>query len=504
VNPLGRRVGLAGAARPRWRRRLDVTRLRPRLVLTFALVAGLASVAVAVTSYVVEREGRLGRFTDSAVDQSQFNLRLAADTFAEPPSDVQLRFFIRTLERRGSFDVVALAGERSFQTSVSLSPESVPADLREQVDAGRIAVTRRQVGSSTWTIVGGRPTPSDVSFYFFFPVDEVLADLEELRDVLAAVAALTMALSAAVGAVAARRLLRPVARARDAARMMEAGLLDTRLEVDGDDEFGELTQSFNLMAAALERMVGELREMEAVQRRFVADVSHELRTPLTALSAAADVLEAHTDGLDDHGGRAARILVVEVRRLRDLVADLMEISRLDAGVAAMQWTEVDLAIAVERAVAARGLGGEVELRLGAGAVTHADPRRIDTIVGNLVGNALEHGGPPVLVTVSVEPGEVVVEVADGGAGIAPEHLAHIFDRFYKADAARTRSAGSGLGLAIVRENVELHGGRVDVASVPGQGTRFTVRLPVLHAPPGAGSGADERSLPDGYRRATAP
>ena len=255
------------------------------------------------------------------------------------------------------------------------------------------------------------------------------------------------------------------------------GLLETRLPVAGNDEFADLAESFNRMAEALERTVADLRALEATQRRFVADVSHELRTPLTALTTAADVLEAHQDGLDDTGRRAARLLVVESRRLGGLVADLMEISRLDAGVAPMAWEDVDVAELVRGALGSRGWLSRVEARLEPGVVISADPRRLDAVIGNLVGNAFEHGRPPVRVALAADDATVRLEVSDGGAGIAPEYLASVFERFSKADPSRPRSAGSGLGLAIARENARLHGGDVTVANRPGAGAVFTVVLP---------------------------
>ena len=137
----------------------------------------------------------------------------------------------------------------------------------------------------------------------------------------------------------------------------------------------------------------------------MADVSHELRTPLTALTTAADVLEAHQEGLDDTGRRAARLLVVESRRLGGLVADLMEISRLDAGVAPMAWEDVDVAELVRGALGSRGWLSRVEARLEPGVVISADPRRLDAVIGNLVGNAFEHGRPPVRVALTADDGD---------------------------------------------------------------------------------------------------
>jgi two-component system, OmpR family, sensor histidine kinase MtrB len=310
-------------------------------------------------------------------------------------------------------------------------------------------------------------------------------------------------MSALVGVAAAGGTLRPLRRARVAAHRLEVGLLGTRLPEEGNDEFAELARAFNRMADALERTVADLRTLEASHRRFVSDVAHELRTPLTALTTAADVLDANAGGLNDAGRRSARLLVVESRRLAAMVEDLMEISRLDAGVAAMTWEPVDVRELVEKALARRGWEDRVEVVAGERVGTWADPRRVDAIVANLVGNALEHGGPPVRVAVVAAGQEAAVTVSDAGPGIPPEQLGSVFERFYKADPSRSRDGrsrgGSGLGLAIARENARLHGGDVTVASDPGRGCRFTATLPLRSGPPGPGPAWPER----GGREATA-
>jgi two-component system sensor histidine kinase MtrB len=290
-----------------------------------------------------------------------------------------------------------------------------------------------------------------------------------------------------VGAVAARSVLRPLGQARAAAHRLEVGLLGTRLPEAGGDEFADLGHAFNRMAEALERSVGDLRDLEASHRRFVADVSHELRTPLTALTTAAGVLDAHRAGLDGPGARAAQLLVHESRRLATLVEDLMEISRLDAGAAPMVWEQVDVRSLVASALAARGWSDRVDVAppdpSAPPPVTVADPRRLDAIVANLVGNALEHGAPPVRVVVSATDAEVHVAVSDAGPGVAAADRTRVFERFFKADPARPGGRGSGLGLAIARENARLHGGDITVSGPAGGGATFTLAVPRRVAEP---------------------
>ncbi len=463
---------------------VSVSRLRPRLVAAFALVAALTAAGVAVTSYYITREAVFRRAEAVARREAEAMLDDAVASLPPAPSRAQVAALVERLKLRGGaeFDVVAVIGaDGGFETtSISLSAESVPAALAEPVDAGRIGLVRAPAAGERYVVVGGRPEGAP-AFYLFFPLAGQEDDLIVLRNVLAAAGAAAVVLSAGVGAVAARGVLRPLRQARTAAHRLEVGLLGTRMPEEGRDEFADLGHAFNRMAEALERSVGDLRELEASHRRFVADVSHELRTPLTALTTAADVLDAHGDGLDDAGTRAALLLVRESHRLATLVEDLMEISRLDAGAAPMAWEPVDVGALVRSAVATRGL--VVELAAGAGATTVADPRRLDAIVANLVANAFEHGRSPVRVEVTATADDVVVSVADAGAGIAPDHLPRVFDRFYKADPARPGGRGSGLGLAIARENARLHGGDLTVASPPGAGATFTLRLPRRVAEP---------------------
>jgi signal transduction histidine kinase len=169
-----------------------------------------------------------------------------------------------------------------------------------------------------------------------------------------------------------------------------------------------------------------------------------------------------------------------------MVEDLMEISRLDAGKEAVRVEPVDIGSLVRQILRARGWEARVQVR-GDDVVIQTDRRRIERIVANLVGNALEHGGGNVRVTVGVDsgpdPGQVRVEVADRGSGIAPDHLQHLFDRFYKADPSRS-TPGSGLGLGIAMENARLLGGDIRVQSELGVGSTFTLILPVTEPLPG--------------------
>lgn len=207
-------------------------------------------------------------------------------------------------------------------------------------------------------------------------------------------------------------------------------------------------------------------------------MSHELRTPLTALTAVAEVLEEEVDDLDPMIAPAVGLVVSETRRLNDLVENLMEVTRFDAGTARLVLDDVNVADQVTACIDARAWLDAVELDAGRGIVARLDPRRLDVILANLIGNALKHGGSPVRVSVAVEGEWLVIAVRDNGPGIPEEVLPHVFDRFYKASASRPKSDGSGLGLSIARENAHIHGGEITAANGAGGGAVFTLRLPM--------------------------
>ena len=276
---------------------------------------------------------------------------------------------------------------------------------------------------------------------------------------------------------ASRPVLQPVRRLARAAQRMSGGDLSVRIQPRGRDELAQLVTSFNEMAAALEDKVADLKLMEARARQFAGDVSHELRTPLTAMTAVVDILHEHP-GLTGDAATAARLVGQEVKHLNRLVEDLIEISRFDAGTVQLVTDETEVGNAVSQCLRARGWTG-VSSAVPTELIVRLDRRRFDVILANLIGNALRHGGPPVTVQARIQSGgQLAVEVRDHGHGLPPAAIPRIFDRFYKADTARTRSDGSGLGLAIAWENARLHGGHIHAGNHPDGGAVFTVSLPL--------------------------
>jgi two-component system sensor histidine kinase MtrB len=453
-------------------RRIQAGRLRRRLALAFALTAGLAAAALAAGSFLLVRDARLDESVDRALDQSRFNLVLGSEVLPAEGSGALLD----ALQRRGGFDTVLVEDGRASPSSLSLGADQVPADLRDLVASEQLAYERTTIAGTPYLVTGGRVPGTDAEAYFFFSEEELQSDLTELGTILLGGLGVVVLLAALAGALLARRTLAPVARASEAARSLAEGLLATRLPVEREDEFGAWATSFNEMAEALESKITELSEAQARERRFTADVAHELRTPLTAVVNEASLLADHIERMPAEAQRPAELLIADVARLRDLVEDLMEISRLDAGTQPVRPEQVDLGSLVTSAVRVRGWQERLRLDVEEVVLT-SDPRRLERIVANLVGNALEHGGREVAVRVGRDGVGPFVEVSDRGPGIAREDLPHLFDRFYKADRSRA-GHGTGLGLAIALENARLLGGDIAVASEPGAGTRFTFRLPV--------------------------
>ena len=455
------------------RRTVQPGRLRRRLTLAFVLVAGISAAALAVGSYLVVRETRLDDSVDAALDQGRFNLILAAETLPSEGADA----LIEAYARRGEFETVLVLPDGSvFPSSVSLGLAQVPTGVRRLAGEGQLAYERTEVAGTPYLVVGGRVPTTTAEAYFFTSEEDLWSDLAFLRNVLLVGLAVVLVFAGLVGTLLARRTLAPVARASAAARDLAEGLLATRLPVEREDEFGAWATSFNEMAEALQAKITALSEAQARERRFTADVAHELRTPLTAIVNEASLLAEHLERMPPGARRPAELLVEDVARLRDLVEDLMEISRLDAGTQRIRPEPVDLGSLVETTLRARDWKERVRLEADE-IVVQSDPFRLERIAANLIGNALEHSGREVSVRVGRDGVGAFVEVADRGRGIAPADLPHVFERFYKADRARA-SPGSGLGLAIALENARLLGGDIDVRSELGRGTRFTLRLPV--------------------------
>ncbi|MEV4426738.1 sensor histidine kinase [Streptomyces sp. R-07] len=470
--------------------------LRTRLVLAFLLVAAVGCGTTAALTYRAARNAILEQTQNTAV--SAFRDQVDPLVISLPVDTDNLRSVVLGIARQGKprpWRVYAEYGTVRVSSTDRPTSSVITPELRARAQA-RTATPHNSFqrvvknGSPYLTIAvpavfrthasKGTAQPTGLVFYAVMELDEEEANIEAMvsaaRD--GALPALAVALIPAL--IASRGVLRPVRELRHAAHSMGEGRLDTRIHAKGSDELADLARTFNESAAELERSVTELRNAEARARRFASDVSHELRTPLAGMLAVTEVLDEDAASLDSDTARAVRLISAETGKLAVLVEDLMEISRFDARAAELHTDEVDAADCVRKTLQHRHWTDPAQVvpYLGEGIRARLDPRRFDVVVANLVGNALRHGAAPVTVRLYAEGDELVTEVADRGPGIDPDVLPHVFDRFYKADRARTRSAGSGLGLAITLENVRLHGGTVRAANHPAGGAVFTVRMPL--------------------------
>ncbi len=298
----------------------------------------------------------------------------------------------------------------------------------------------------------------------------------------AAVAATLMALLASV--FISRQVIAPVQEMTSASQRIAEGRYDERVRVTGNiprheqDELGQLALSFNQMAAQLERT-------ESMRRQLIGDVTHELRTPLTTIKG---YMEGLMDGVLPADEETYSQIYREADRLQRLVNDLQELSQVEAGAYQIHPKTTTIKVLVDAAVSRlerqyqeKGVTLTTRLAPDLPPVT-VDEDRIGQVLLNLLGNALQYTptGGSVTVTAEKQPGEVQVSIADTGIGIPPEHLPHVFTRFYRVDKSRARAAGgSGIGLTIARHLVEAHGGRIWVESRgAGQGSRFVFTLPL--------------------------
>ena len=457
--------------------------LRGRLLLAFAAVGLTTTALVAGGSYVQARTIILQEAQDSAVEAMTDQVEGLFPLRRLPPTWDDLQALADTL---AVGNVAAAAVYDGQLQGGSLPLDLVPPALRQAVRGGDVAWQRITVGGGPALVIGtalmldqpeGVRAASGIEVYTLQSLRAEQESIDRLATMAWLTGGVSLAFAVLLALLAAQGVLRPVRELGRAARRLGAGDLRTRATVRGADELAGVATIFNDTAATLERQVGSLRRMEADARRFVADVSHELRTPLAAMTAVTDVLDEEAPRLPGDAGEAARLVSRETQSLARLVDDLIEVSRFDSGTAALVLDDVDVAAAVTATLRARGWTDEVARTLPDGVVARLDPRRLDVILANLVGNALRHGAAPVSVTVAAEPAWVVVEVRDSGPGLDPRVLPHVFDRFYKADTARSRSAGSGLGLAIAWENARLHRGTLVAGNRPEGGAVFTLRLP---------------------------
>jgi two-component system, OmpR family, sensor histidine kinase MtrB len=462
--------------------------LRMRLALTLvALVAAtVAGIGLGVYAFV---DGSLrGSMVDEARRQADFDLSVLLPA-ADPQPTTAAAFAASGLPAafrfRGDVETIADYGNGDVYVSTPAlvgALSEVDPSLRAIVAGGQLGFAWQDLRGQSVLIVGGRQGgPPDL--YFVFGASQVDTALAQLQLGLVGAAVLAVALALVAASVIARGILRPVAAAGAAARRIAEGDLDARVAAGGRDELAELASELNRMAASLQASVSRLEEAQGQNRQFVADVAHELRTPLAALVAEASMIEPALGDLPPDARRAGELLAQDVRRMRTLVEDLLEISRFDAAAEKPSLEPVDLGRLVAAVVAARLPEAALTLPSTPVAAT-SDPRRLERILGNLLDNARDHApGAPVEVSVVTARDGAVITVADRGPGVSALAIPHLFDRFYKADSSRA-GGSSGLGLAIAAEHAALIGASLRVRARPGGGLVFALAVPPAPEPEG--------------------
>lgn len=378
----------------------------------------------------------------------------------------------------------------SDQLTISVIPPALRKAVQESGKDQFWASTEFPVGTEDrpGIAVGNKVTFNGTVYelYLIYDLNTAQKTLDEIQNVLLAGGAVLVLIIGAIAWYVTRNVVSPVSHAAVVSEKLAAGQLQERMVVKGEDEVARLGASFNHMAASLQEQITQLATLSQMQQRFVSDVSHELRTPLTTVRMAAEVLYDARHEFDPINKRSAELLYNQVERFQSLLADLLEISRFDAGVAVLDAEPTDILQLVANVVedaqpVAAEYGSEVTINSREESiVVEMDDRRIERILRNLVLNALEHSeGKPVNISVAANDTAVAVAVRDHGIGMTQAEAARVFDRFWRADPARARTTGgSGLGLSIAAEDTKLHNGWLQAWGSKGTGSNFRLTLPL--------------------------
>ena len=490
----------------RWRHSLAFRVVASTLVAaTLVVGVSLGLLLIRVTNGLVDAN------TSKSIAEANVGLAAAQQVVLQsseggPPTpseglaDALMSALLTGSEAGSAFEVLLLDGsgpaiaELPERGTNLVQVSSVPVQMRAEVQLEGQEVwtytTVRYVDSpdQPGLVVGALlPLGADVAYevYYLFPYGELQGTLDLVRSTAWLAGVLLVGLLALIMLLIARHVVLPVRQAARAAELLRAGHLEQRLPVRGEDDLAALALAFNDMAASLQTQIRQLENLSRLQQRFVSDVSHELRTPLTTVRMASDIIFEQRDHMPAQLRRSSELLHDQLDRFEQLLGELLEISRFDAGAAHLETESVDVRDLVEDVVAAtqplaesRGSSIGVELSPEP-CVAAVDPRRIERILRNLLSNAIEHGeGQPIEVRVAGTEEAIAISVRDHGHGLDDADLDRGFDRFWRADPARARTlGGTGLGLSIAMEDTRLHGGRLSVWGRPGQGALFRLTLP---------------------------
>ena len=457
-------------------------RLRTRVTLFFALIALFAGLVLIGVTYGFARNSLLDERTASAKQQAFDNAAAVADQLDAAIIDPTVsigNYFENVLRTEpGGFAVLSSTSPTApaTQTDTTHPLSDFPDKVVDRVRSGGSAIQYASVDGDDYATVGVYIRRHGTGYYESFPATNEDSTLTALLTALGLGGLGTLVIATLFGYSTSRRLLRPLSRVADAAEDIASGGFDTRLEGESDPDLDRLRTSFNDMADAVQTRI----EREA---RFASDVSHELRSPITALTAAVEVLDARRTDIPERTQQALDVVVSQVRRFDDMVIDLLELSRLDAGATDLNVETLDI-IGLTHRIAARFGSPDIDVD-----VDPTTPREIDIdkvrferVLGNLIENANHHGGGALSVDVAPSRNKMLrFAVEDGGPGVAQSERDRIFERFARGSAARHR-IGTGLGLALASEHSAAMGGAVWVEDRAGGGARFVFEIPIRKVP----------------------
>ncbi|MCC9203614.1 MtrAB system histidine kinase MtrB [Arthrobacter sp. zg-Y769] len=436
-------------------------------------------------------------FRDTAASDRESTDRLVMDTLAllqGEGADTPRTYLLTPLPTKDPLYITSVNSGTITASGipVALSDAVVASDATaaatDYVFWSPLELANGEPGIAFGTKVTLPPDSSEYALYLIYDLHSMQETLDDIHRILWIAGFLLLAISGTIAWIVTKAGLGAVSDAAAVSEKLAAGELQERMEVKGEDEVARLAASFNHMAGTLQDQITQLATLSSMQQVFVSDVSHELRTPLTTVRMAAEVLYDARDSFDPMYRRSTELLYHQVERFQALLADLLEISRFDAGAAVLDVEPTDVFHIVRDVIdatepLANNCGSEVVVvSKESSCVVDADPRRIERILRNLLVNALEHGeGEPVEIAIAASADAVGIAVRDHGIGMTEEDADHVFDRFWRADPARARTTGgSGLGLSIATEDTRLHNGWLEAWGEPGNGSCFRLTLPRRH------------------------
>jgi signal transduction histidine kinase len=445
-------------------------------MLSFSVGAMLLSTVMAVGTYLAARNYLVDQRERAAVRQAFADASYVRDGLLT--SGVEVSDVLGRVSPAADSTVLVRRADGWFSSSLQQGEGDIPLDLLHSVDDGAVTVAWEPSAAGP-TVMIGVPLPAvEADFFEIVATPELDTTLDTLRIVLTVFAVLTAAAGAVLGRWATRRVVAPLDTVAAAAARIAGGALDTRLPTTEDPDLATIVGSFNSMVDAVHERI----ERDA---RFAADVSHELRSPLTALVTGVGVLEGRRHELSERSQQALDLIRRDLDRFQRVLEDLLELGRLEAGAAAQVTSVLDARDLVRHALEEGGRSPDLLEPLDGGGPTlvSVDKAQMHRALVNLFENADRHGGGLTGVTVTPDPGGVLVTVDDRGSGVPSEERERIFERFVRG-GSRGSLPGAGLGLSLVSETVRAHGGAVwCIARPDGQGARFVVRLPAEEAAP---------------------